>query len=171
MKEIQLSKGKIRPNGKRQHCKNMGKYVALVDDDDYDYLNQWDWKVVIDRGCFYVRRGNNIAMHREVLGLPERIIDGICGDHIDHNGLNCQKHNLRIATRKQNSINRNSERKSTSMYLGVSKDKNSGLWRSQIRSCGKVIHLGRFKDEIEAAKAYDDAAKTHHKEFANLNFK
>ena len=122
-------------------------------------------------------------MHRCLLHLDNTRF----GDHIDGNGLNNQRSNLRSVTNQENLKNRCSSKNSTSKYLGVSvhtqinkyfNKKNNELktsmsiaWVSNISFNGKAIRLGRFKDEILAAKAYDEAAKIYHKEFANLNFK
>jgi hypothetical protein len=96
MKEIKLS----------QHGKNRGKYVALVDDEDYEYLNQWEWSVAI--GCYtnYAARSIRgksckIAMHRIIMNTP----DNLTVDHKDHNGLNNQKSNLKNCTFKENKQN------------------------------------------------------------------
>ena len=96
-------------------------------------------------------------------------------DHIDHNGLNNQKENLRICNRSQNSANRIPSGKSK--YLGVTplirhyRNKVYYYFASEIRINKKSIYLGHFKNEIEAALAYDKAAKDLHGEYANLNFK
>lgn len=166
MREIQLTQGK----------------AALVDDLDYEYLNQWKWFAHKARRTFYaVRWGkykdgkrNYFQMHRVILGLTN---PQILADHRDHNGLNNQRLNLRIATTKQNNANTNSRKNSTSKYLGVNlfKCSNSGgsyqYWQASIGKDGKKIHIGLFKSEEEAARVYDEAAKKYHGEFANLNFK
>ncbi len=107
-------------------------------------------------------------MHRVIMGVtdPKTLID-----HADRNGLNCQRSNMRIASRTQNNTNKKSNDNSTSEFLGVSLCKKSGKWKAQISVLKKVKNLGRFLIEKDAAIAYDTAAKTHHKEFANLNFK
>lgn len=95
-------------------------------------------------------------------------------DHILHpvgEVLDNSFHNLRSATKAQNNRNRTSAKGSTSKYLGVSWKKESKKWVAHIRFCGKLKSLGYFTEEIEAAMAYDKAAKDIHGEFANLNFK
>lgn len=92
-------------------------------------------------------------------------------DHIDRNSLNDKIENLRAATSSQNGKNRTSNKGSTSKYLGVCLDSERvGKWRAalQIRK-GRIIFLGRYTSETEAAIAYNEAAKIHHGEFANLN--
>ena len=147
---------------------------AQVDDEDFEYLNQFKWKLLrINTLNYSIRYGKNghYLMHREIMKIKKNEMI----DHKDRNGLNNQKNNLRIATRSQNGANRKSC--GSSNYLGVSKNldyrKNGEKirWRTQIQKNGIKIKLGSFKTEIEAAKAYDLKAKELHGEFANLNFK
>ncbi len=163
-----------------------GKF-AQVDDEDYDYLMQWKWHFTTSKTnrSFYVNRTmitivNNkrvkksIKMHRVILGLTD---PKIFGDHKDHDGLNNQRNNLRIATQQQNVMNRRSAKDSSSIYLGVSISKikdNYGIykyhyWQSSITINKKRISLGIFKKEEDAALAYNEKAKEIFGEFANLN--
>jgi hypothetical protein len=154
MKEIKLTQGK----------------VTLVDDEDYEYLNQWKWFAYNGKRTSYAGRHSKIInkkrriihLHREIMH-PSNIL---YIDHIDRNGLNNQKTNLRICTRKQNT--RNQKRSSSSGYNGVYN--LHGRIVAQIRVDGKGIHLGTFKTMIDAAKSRDIAAKKYFGEFANLNF-
>lgn len=91
-------------------------------------------------------------------------------DHINHDPSDNRWKNLRPATHAQNMRNMRSRTGSSSKYLGVSWGKASGKWRSEIKVDGNSKHLGLFANEAEAAKAYDEAAKKHFGEFANLNF-
>lgn len=153
---------------------------ALVDDDDYEKINQRKWHAVKGYSttyaacCVYMgggrrnRKHKNILMHREILGVDDKTV---LVDHEDHNGLNNQKYNIRKCTKAQNQKNKRSEINSTSQYLGVDFQPERNRWRARIRVDGKGIHLGRYINEEDAARTYDDAAKIHHKEFANLNFK
>ena len=88
----------------------------------------------------------------------------------DGDGLNNQKANLRICTRSQNKMNGKSYKNSSSKYKGIWWVKKNKKWRVRIRLNNKTIHLGYFKDETEAAKAYDSKAKELFGEFARLNF-
>lgn len=144
---------------------------ALVDDEDYERINQFKWYSYLHRNTYYAARtifidGKKIKqrMHWDILGL--KMID-----HEDHNGLNNQKYNLRSCTNQQNCMNSGSSKKSTSLYKGVSWSNERKKWVSQIMLNRKQIPIGRFTDEIEAAKAYDLKAKELFGEFAYLNFK
>ena len=156
MKEIQLTQGK----------------VALVDDEDYDFLMQWKWHVIKpNRNNYYVRRvvyygkkRTSILMHREIIKC-----DGFIIDHISGNGLDNQKCNLRICKTEQNVLNRRKNINNLSGYKGVSWFKTHKKWRAQIQYKKIVYHLGVFEKRIDAAKAYNNAAQKYHGEFANLN--
>jgi len=143
--------------------------VALVDDEDYEYLNQWNWYALKNRNTYYAQRTKTIngkecaiKMHRIIMNTP----DDLEVDHIDHNGLNCQKYNMRNCTFEQNRKNRNHCGKSK--YKGVSFTSYNKPF-SRIKVNGKLIHLGVFDSEINAAKAYNEAAKKYYGEYANLN--
>lgn len=145
-----------------------GKFT-MVDDADYDWLNQWKWNAAKKDDSFYAVRQNGnkkIKMHRLILGLND---PKILGDHRDRNGLNNQRYNLRQATHTQNRHNSSGFKSSSSKFKGVSWDKNTQKWRASIRTLGKKTNLGFFKLESEAAIAYDNAAKERHGEYANLN--
>jgi hypothetical protein len=148
---------------------------ALVDDEDFDYLNQWKWHVLKCKYSYYVIRSeqrNNkvtyILMHRIITNaIKEKEVD-----HIDLNGLNNQKINLRVCSRQENRWNRRPYGKYK--YTGVHSTTNkygSKYIVASIRKNGKSIYLGIFKTEEEAARAYDKKAKEFYGEFANLNFK
>jgi len=155
MKEIKLTQGQI----------------AMVDDGDFEYLNQFKWNAYKKKGRFYASRyvgksnGRQIyaSMHWDVMG--EKMID-----HIDHNGLNNQKSNLRKCTYAQNMMNgRKRNTNTSSKYKGVCWAKNYNKWISSIRKDDKQIHLGYFESEIDAAMAYNNKAKELFCEFACIN--
>jgi hypothetical protein len=158
MREIPLTQGK----------------VALVDDEDYEWLSQWKWFAYHDRsGTWYARR--NIRLPDGRMGILSmqnavRAMDaGYLCDHEDGDGLNNQRYNLRRATKNQNVRNRKKQRNNTSGYRGVSWDAEKQKWRAQIRVDTKGISLGRFSDPEDAARAYNAAALKHFGEFARLN--
>lgn len=106
-------------------------------------------------------------MHQEVIEIP----DGKMADHINYDGMDNRACNLRAATHSQNMCHRKKCSGAThSKYKGIYWHKNTGKWQVQITCEKKKIHLGCFRDEIEAAKAYDRAAKKYHGEFSCLNF-
>ena len=159
MKEIPLTQGKI----------------ALVDDEDYERVNSHKWYAGRDGRTFYAHRNTPIKdgkqitciMHRFILGLGKG--DGKYVDHIDHDGLNNQKSNIRIVTHSQNHMNRISLKNTSSKYKGVCWNKRAKCWHSQIRINSKFIYLGIFEDEKEAAKAYNRKAIELFGEYALLN--
>ena len=152
-----------------------GKY-AIVDPQDYDRLSQYNWHAVIapntcyaarSQTCKLTGRTTKIPMHRSIIPIPNNML---C-DHINHIGLDNRSANLRPATAAQNSWNRKKQSGPTSSkYKGVHKT-ISNTWSSKITVLGKRIHLGSFKTETAAARAYDSAAKTHFGHFAYTNFK
>ncbi|MEW6206671.1 MAG: AP2/ERF family transcription factor, partial [Pseudomonadota bacterium] len=110
-----------------------------------------------------------ILMHRLILNAPP----GIQIDHIDMDGLNNTKANLRLATPQQNRCNRSKTRANTSGYKGVIQNKSAWKttkWIASIVVNRKRMYLGSFNTPEEAAYAYDNAAKQYFGEFARLNF-
>lgn len=159
--------------------KKNGKYknlLAKVDDEDYDFLMQWRWTVIKRKtvNTFYaIRTIKGVAhfrMHRVIMGATNPSIQI---DHIDGDGLNNQRSNLRFATQLQNNMNRRKQaKKSHSKYKGVVfRDMNKyKKWCAIIRLSG-VVYRKSFVLEEDAATWYDNKAKELFKEFANLNFK
>lgn len=142
---------------------------AIVDAADYEWLMQWKWCVNHHKHTTYAKRGAagaTVMMHRFILSATK----GITVDHINHNGLDNRRANLRLATYSENLRNTRSVFGSSSKYLGVSFDKTRGKWRANIMLGGTKKQIGRFDREADAAAAYDEAAIRHYGAFANPNF-
>jgi len=148
--------------------------IAVVDAKDYELLNQYRWFPQKGVNTYYAIRNSKksegfvkrktISMHRQLLNFPNSHTDHINGD-----GLDNRRKNIRTCTMSQNQQNR-SKRLGFSIYKGVRWHKHSKRWTSRINVSGKSVFLGSYKCEIKAAKAYDKAAAKYYKEFANLNF-
>ena len=142
---------------------------AIVDDEDYQALSLHKWSATDCGNMTYALReenGRRIYMHRTILSPPP----GSETDHVNMNGLDNRKCNLRVATRSQNNGNHARRRDSKSPYKGLHWDAVNLRWRATIREGGKAKHLGRFSDPVEAALAYDLAALRVFGEFARPNF-
>ena len=153
--EIQLSQGKF----------------AIVDDEDYEWLSQWKW-CAYRRGCniYAARMGKKlkgkqetIHMHIEIIGKKE----GFVTDHINGNGLDNRRENLRHVTRRQNQQNRHNE--TTSKYPGVSWAKRDRMWTSNIFINGRLKHLGYFNNEADAYNAYCKAVTANGENILSKN--
>lgn len=150
--------------------------VALVDDVDYEWLIKWKWYAIkkTKRKTWYAARMQGgsrknrkvIYMHKEIIGR----VPGLEVDHRDGDGLNNQRENLRHCTLAQNQQNKGRYSNNTSGYKGVYKIKERDSWTASIRVNRSPVYLGIFKDPVEAAKAYDEAAVQNFGEFARLNF-
>lgn len=149
---------------------------AKVDPGDYERLRKYQWVAKKGRNSFYARRrvaggkgkeGTLIYIHQEIIEVPR----GMVVDHINHDGMDNRRANLRAATHSQNLRNRKKTSGATqSKYKGVCWKKGNRKWQARIGFENKEIYLGCFKNEIDAAKAYDRAAMKYHGEFASLNF-
>lgn len=162
-----------------------GKYangaVVKVDDIDYKWLNQWRWHACLSGNLIYARRTecipggdtNSIMMHRLIMNIQD---SSIFTDHIDHNGLNNQRSNLRLATNSQNGANRRKGTGLTSKYKGVcintryNEDRTKKYTRYQavFTLNGKQL-IKMFKKEEDAAMWYNEMAIKHRGEYALLN--
>jgi hypothetical protein len=142
-----------------------GKF-ALVDAADYEWLSKYKWNAMTCGSTTYAFRLEGrkyILMHREIM-KPRK---GQVVDHINHNGADNRRSNLRNCTTRQNTCN-GRPRGGTSRYCGVCRHGNR--WMAQARYLGVHVHIGYFADEVEAARARDRMAIMLHGEYAYLNF-
>jgi hypothetical protein len=146
-------------------------YEALVDDDDYETVNRFNWHMGNYNHGYTVyaktslpRNGGEkrfMLLHNFIMQPP----DGFTVDHIDKNGLNCQRNNMRFATKTQQVTNRNA--KMPYGYRGIRPIGN--LWETRL-AIQRKVYRNSHETKEEAAKAYDKLAKQYHGEFASLNF-
>lgn len=157
-KQIQLTQGKF----------------ATVDDDDYEYVVAYKWhaRTAGINSKWYATRKvgefpfkRNLHLHIFLMSPPA----GMEVDHINGDGLDNRRENLRIVTHSQNMMNRGKYRNNTSGFKGVFFHAD-GKWRAQIVVNGKTFGKYGFTTAEEAARYYDDLAIEHHGEFAVLNF-
>jgi hypothetical protein len=149
---------------------------AMVDDCDYEYLMQWKWLYHSNgrptgyaiRAEYSAGQQRIVRLHRVVAARHGLVTAGEQIDHIDGDGLNNCRENLRLATNRQNAGNQRRQRNNTSGFKGVYWAKREGKWRARIGEGGRH-HLGYFDDSLEAARAYNEAALKHYGEFACLN--
>jgi hypothetical protein len=157
-------------------------YCAIIDAADLELVSRFVWSAYVRlrrdgtvltvyamHKCTPDAEGKRrtIKIHRLIMGVTDPKIEI---DHEDGDGLNNRRRNLRVANRVQNMQNaRKTQLPKSSRFKGVSWDRQLNKWDAHIRINGKQQTLGKFADEIEAAKAYDGAA-THFGKFARINF-
>lgn len=153
MRKIQLSQGKY----------------AFVDDKNYKKLSKYKWHAQKFGKYWYATRTEVVLMHRQIMGLKKG--NPLLVDHKDRDGLNNQKKNLRSCTKSQHQHTQKRKGTGVSKYRGVSWNKKRKRWQAKIQFQGKTIMIGSFKNEKQAALAYDNKAKELFNEFAFSNFK
>lgn len=148
---------------------------TLVDYEDRDLVDTISWYALKSRRTFYAVRkpSPKIRLHCEI---GKRLFGSLMLtkifeiDHINKDGLDNRRQNLRIATGAQNRANTQSRTKASSTYLGVHWNRHRRKWHAQIMQKSRKLHIGLFDDEKEAARAYDAKAREIHGAFANPNF-
>jgi len=145
-----------------------GKF-AIVEAQDYYRLVRFRWHAVFNSKTFYaarIERGKTIKMHREITCGPKDLVV----DHVDRNGLNNRRGNLRLCSAAENGRNTGSSARGTSKYKGVHWHRRMRKWAAAIQYNKKVYHIGYFSDEVEAAEAYDKKAREFFGKYGYLNF-
>ena len=148
-------------------------YIAIVDDEDFEKIKHHKWSITSNKEKTHVYArakiaGKTIKLHRYILGLTDK---SMVVDHIDHNGLNNTRSNLRVCTLKENQANQKPKKNAASKYRGLAWNKQRLKWQVSIKVNGVQKYLGIYKNEDEAARVYDKHAKIQYGEFAYLNFK
>lgn len=147
--------------------------VAIVDAADYEWLSQWKWYAMM-AGEGYAARSVRLPDGRKGIALMHRVIleprSDQDVDHIDGNGFNNSRSNLRACTHGENLHNQRKARINTSGFKGVFYDRRVGKWQAQIKVNNKNRSFGLHNTPEDAARAYDKAARELHGDFARLNF-
>lgn len=148
---------------------------AVVDDEDFHLVSGFKWSAEKKKNVIYAARGEwsggvqkTVRMHQQIMGTSGNG-RSLHVDHVDGNGLNNTRLNLRIASQTQNTWNTPKRRGETSKYKGVSRHSQNNSWTAYIKFKGAHINLGSFDSEEIAASAYNYAARRMHGDFANLN--
>jgi hypothetical protein len=147
---------------------------TIVEPVDYYEFGKFNWIFIrCDKKPYAVSefkigrvKTKRMYLHRAIMRAPKRKLV----DHRNGDGLDNRRANLRLATHAQNAKNRKKRKNASSRFIGVYLEKRTGRWQTKIYFRGKPISLGCFDSQIDAAKAYDEAARKYHKDFARLNF-
>lgn len=153
MKRIPLTKGKF----------------ALIDDEDFSSISRWNWSITSTRYYLYAHRRDGrrlVKMHRFILSAPTNKVV----DHINGNGLDNRKINLRLCSPAENARNQRKHKNNVSGFRGVSWCKREKKWVAYVAKDGVKKFVGYFKNKKLAALARDQKATSLHGEFAKLNF-
>jgi hypothetical protein len=151
----------------------LGQFT-IVEPRDYYSIRHFKWFVHGNGSNLYAARSTLtkdlrsriIYLHRQIMAPPA----GLVVDHLNCDSLDNRRANLRVVTQAVNMRNRRKRKNTSSRYIGIWFDKKRNKWTAQIRYNGQKLWLGRFDSEIEAAKAYDEAARKYYGEFVRLNF-
>lgn len=142
---------------------------ALVDDDDFANVASYSWSIKPDRWNVYASSwvdGRTVTMHRLIMGARK----GEVIDHVNGLGLDNRRANLRSAGSTGNARNARRRKDNTSGFKGVCYDPKRNCYIVGIGVNGRRRHVGRFVDVVDAARAYDSAARRLHGDYARTNF-
>ena len=149
--------------------------TVLIDDEDFEWARQWLWRYgphnkYVCRSEYFkeLKRSVSYYLHREILKRMGPA-DFEQSDHINRNSLDNRRCNLRVSTAQQNSCNRGLRSENKSGYKGVYWNRLEEKWHAQLTTKGIKKQLGFHDTPEAAARAYNEAAKKHHGEFAFLN--
>jgi hypothetical protein len=143
-----------------------GGFYAYVDAEDYEQVKQWRWRA--HSGGYAVRweKDKLILMHRQIMQTPE----GMVVDHVNGNGYDNTRANMRNVTRRENMHNMSKHAGAASIYKGVVRGKRKGTWYARVGWGDTHSTAGPFEEEAEAARAYDRMAVERFGEVVRLNF-
>lgn len=148
-------------------------FKTIIDDDDYGMVRMYKWQCRQSKGLKYVGRGQYIdgkvrqfSLHRQITECPK----GMVVDHVNGDGLDNRRENLRICTQLGNNGNQRLKSNNSTGYKGVSLHKMTGRFQASITKDGKATYLGLFDSVIDAAMAYDAAANEYFKDYRRTNF-
>ena len=156
-----------------------GAHIFFIDDEDYESVAGLPWYLCNGKHTWYAYRDfprirgkgekkKGIMMHRQILNMEPN--NGLIVDHIDGDGHNNTRINMRTCTVTENNRNQVHTIAGTSKYKGVNWSKYHKKWHSGIVVNKKNLYLGRFDNELQAAELYDIAARHYFGEFCSLNF-
>lgn len=149
---------------------------ALVDDEDFKELSKYKWCAIRGKNTWYAMRKRRVGeagrkktcmMHRMILNVDD---PNIFCDHKNGDGIDNRRCNLRQCSSSENGTNRPFQKNNTTGFKGVDFHKQRGKYRAIIQFKNKQYHIGLFQNAEDAARAYDEAARRLHGEFAHLNF-
>lgn len=151
-----------------------GNKECIIDTEDYDKIKKFRWYILhnIKGHSFYAitniyknKKRLGLLLHRVIMSPPKEVLI----DHVNHNGLDNRKNNLRLCTHQENSRNCKKYKSNKNIFKGVRQRNELKKWQARLKFNDKTIHLGSFDDPIQAAKAYNEKAKELFGEFSCLN--
>lgn len=159
----------IRIDGNIAYVPLTQGYEAIIDSADAELIGKNNWCVRFAKGPVYAVRGTKkggkcaeVRMHRVIAGAPETH----CVDHVNGNGLDNRRSNLRVATTSQNICNARIRSDNKIGLKGVALHRQTGKFRARIKANGRDIHLGLFETADAAHYAYSEAARIFFGDFA-----